>query len=175
MSRLTLGSGCGLAGIAYMLRGATVFLTDLPHIVTALTDRNAQAIYLQALREQGDDDMGHSSLEIKKPTCFPVDWTKHASNVHALDISSQYDIVLLTDCVFSAQLVNDLVATILKYSGPRSTIICCHEIRDEEANAAFLEEFSRHFTWKKVAKSKMDKDYTNDLIEIIVGKPKKVK
>ena len=86
---------------------------------------------MQALREQEGNDMGHNSVEIKKPTCFAVDWVKHASSEHDLDIQSQYDIVLLTDCVFSAMLVNDLVSTILKYSGPRSTVICCHEIRDE--------------------------------------------
>ena len=40
-SVIELGSGCGLAGIAYMLRGAEVALTDLPEVVNALTERNA--------------------------------------------------------------------------------------------------------------------------------------
>ena len=33
---IELGSGCGLAGIAFMLRGASVTLTDLPGVVDAL-------------------------------------------------------------------------------------------------------------------------------------------
>ena len=40
-SVIELGSGCGLAGIAYMLRGAEVAFTDLPEVVNALTERNA--------------------------------------------------------------------------------------------------------------------------------------
>lgn len=39
---LELGSGCGLAGLTLMLRGAEVVLTDLPIVVTALTERNAK-------------------------------------------------------------------------------------------------------------------------------------
>ena len=33
------------------------------------------------------------------------------------------------------------------YSGPKTTVICCHEIRDEEANAAFLLAFGEHFRY----------------------------
>jgi hypothetical protein len=95
--------------------------------------------------------------------------------MHPLDYARPFDIVLLTDCVFSALLVKDLVSTILKYTGPRSTVICCHEIRDEEANSAFLIELSHHFTWKRVLKSKLNAEYTNDLIEIVIGKPKKTR
>lgn len=42
-----------------------------------------------------------------------------------------YDYVLLTDCVFSAELAVPLVNTILCCCGPRTNVICCHEIRDE--------------------------------------------
>ena len=38
-----------------------------------------------------------------------------------------YDYVLLTDCVFSAALVPDLIRTILESSGQRSTVICVRE------------------------------------------------
>lgn len=39
---LELGSGCGLAGITYMLRGAKVTFTDLEPVVEMLTARNVQ-------------------------------------------------------------------------------------------------------------------------------------
>jgi predicted nicotinamide N-methyase len=45
--------------------------------------------------------------------------------------SQHYDIVLLTDCVFSTALTEDLVATILSRTAEKATVICCHEIRDE--------------------------------------------
>ena len=41
MKVLELGSGCALAGISYMLRGASVVMTDLAVVVSALTERNA--------------------------------------------------------------------------------------------------------------------------------------
>lgn len=39
---LELGSGCGLAGIAFMLRGASVTMTDMVKVTSTLTERNAQ-------------------------------------------------------------------------------------------------------------------------------------
>jgi hypothetical protein len=45
---------------------------------------------------------------------------------------------LLTDCVFSEKLAVPLVNTILSGCGPRSTIFCCHEIRDEVRKKAVL-------------------------------------
>jgi hypothetical protein len=40
------------------------------------------------------------------------------------------DIVLLTDCVFSLDLVPALVDTIRGMCGPKTEVYCCHEIRD---------------------------------------------
>jgi predicted nicotinamide N-methyase len=39
---LELGSGCGLAGLSFMVKGAEVTLTDLPQIVSQLTMTNAE-------------------------------------------------------------------------------------------------------------------------------------
>jgi predicted nicotinamide N-methyase len=41
---LELGSGCGLAGLSFMVKGAEVTLTDLPHIVEELTGPNAEVM-----------------------------------------------------------------------------------------------------------------------------------
>jgi predicted nicotinamide N-methyase len=43
---IELGSGCGLGGIGYMMRGATVVLTDLECVVNALTRENASVLSL---------------------------------------------------------------------------------------------------------------------------------
>ena len=42
-----------------------------------------------------------------------------------------FDFVLLTDCVFAVELAIPLINTILCCCGPRTSVICCHEIRDE--------------------------------------------
>ena len=81
-------------------------------------------------------------------------------------------------------LMDDFVRTILYYTGPKTTIICCHEIRDEISrsdhsflrvlnqitNDAFVKKLSESCKVKKVAKSKMHPDYSNNYIEIINAK-----
>lgn len=54
-----------------------------------------------------------------------------SSDFDALLRGAPYDYVVLTDCVFSAKLAVPLVNTILCACGPRTTVLCCHEIRDE--------------------------------------------
>jgi predicted nicotinamide N-methyase len=43
-SVLELGSGCGLAGIGFMIRGAVVTFTDLDAVVQLLTQRNVNVM-----------------------------------------------------------------------------------------------------------------------------------
>ena len=59
------------------------------------------------------------------------DTEDNSSSFDKLVASAPYDYVLLTDCVFSAELAVPLVNTILCCCGPRTNVICCHEIRDE--------------------------------------------
>lgn len=72
---------------------------------------------------------------IQEPEIRAIDWTKEvaigADEGSAIATPQAYDIILLTDCVFSMELIDDLVGTINKYSGPKTTLLCCHEIRDE--------------------------------------------
>lgn len=53
------------------------------------------------------------------------------SSFDRLVADAPYDYVVLTDCVFAKELAVPLVNTILCCCGPRTTVICCHEIRDE--------------------------------------------
>lgn len=174
-----------------MLRGAAVTLTDLPGVVDALTEKNANTVFSQvALTSSASDEPALTSF--KRPLVFPIDWIDSLQNTEEKgdekraedgknkdsqsnsqsNIAKQcYDVVLLTDCVFSASLSVALVATILRFCGEKSSVICCHEIRDEQANDAFLKEFSRHFDWKRTPRSRLHPDFNNDQIEIIVGKP----
>lgn len=54
-----------------------------------------------------------------------------SSSFDLLMKDAPYDYVLLTDCVFSKELAVPLVNSILCCCGPRTSVICCHEIRDE--------------------------------------------
>lgn len=53
------------------------------------------------------------------------------SSFDLLAKDAPFDYVVLTDCVFAKELAVPLVNTILCCCGPRTTVICCHEIRDE--------------------------------------------
>ena len=44
-SVLELGSGCGLGGIAFMMKGAKVSCTDLENVTKRLTEKNVQVTY----------------------------------------------------------------------------------------------------------------------------------
>ena len=165
-SVLELGSGCGLAGISLMLRGAAVTLTDLEAVTSQLTRPNAMRIYHQFI---GRGNVG--GVQLIRPSVTSVDWTQHAAPCDEASLHSPYDLVLLTDCVFSRALVCDLVATIRKYSGLKSEVVCCHEVRDEDANTAFISELSKFFKLKRVTRDKLHPYFNSDQVIIVRGKP----
>ena len=160
---IELGSGPGLAGIAMMMRGAKCTLTDLEIVTTSLTEENANDMYNMCKAS-----LYTSSFELTKPEVMPLDWTKHYQVP-----SESYDFILLTDCVFSPQLAEPLVSQLLRLSNRKTEIICCHEIRDEEANAAFIQEMQKYFIIKRVPKNKLHPEYMNDLVEILKCKLKR--
>eukprot|EP01034_Spumella_vulgaris_P021330 gene21331-27360_t len=69
------------------------------------------------------------------------------------------------------------MATIMKHCGPKTTVMVCHEVRDEAANTVFLAELSRNFTWKNVNKNKFHPDYlmSADIGHIVIAKPLRIK
>ena len=89
--------------------------------------------------------------------------------------NKKFDIILLTDCVFSSSLVPDLINTILLFSHSKTTVMVCHEIRDEDANNYFLQEFSKYFSSKSINKSKLHPNYCNEHVKVVIGKPKRKK
>lgn len=170
-SVLELGSGTGLAGICLMILGAKVTFTDLPDVVTLFTNTNANRIYNQ-LKSKGS---GYLRSEIFQPIVKQLDWTWNSDLQNQAISDPPYDIVLLTDCVFSKMLVPDLIQTILKCSGSKTQIICAHEIRDEEANNAFKMELKEHFNYKRISFNKLHPSYQNEFIEVLLAKSNRSK
>ena len=154
---IELGSGPGLAGLSLMLKGCACTLTDLEPVVKHMTAPNAERTFAKLAST--------SPIRLVRPVTEVIDWTATYPPPAA-----PYDIILLTDCVFSAALAGSLVQQLLRLSGPNTLVICCHEIRDEEANAAFVAAFSTHFAVKTVPKKKLHPDYCNDMIKLLHGR-----
>ena len=81
-------------------------------------------------------DMNKSENEIEnesaaKTATTPTEIIEMKSSFDSLMSGAPYDYVLLTDCVFAPELAVPLVNTILCGCGPRTNVLCCHEIRDE--------------------------------------------
>ena len=134
-SVIELGSGCGLGGIGFMMKGARVMLTDMQKVTETLTETNANRIYSR-LKSKGS---GALPYPILTPTVRSLDWTDFESfNSVGFTDDGLYDIVLLTDCVFAAALAVPLVNCIRRLTGTRSTVYCCHEIRDEVSKLLHL-------------------------------------
>ena len=164
---IELGAGCGLSGIAAMMKGSSVTLTDMGKVTESLTTANAHRIYSQ-LTSEGSGAFTHPLL---KPTVYPLDWTDWAAFA-ALGGAAEapFDILITTDCVFAVSLVEPLVSCLRQLSGKNSVVYCCHEIRDEEANAYFLVELAKYFSFKRVSRGKLHPQFKNDLVELLIAK-----
>lgn len=126
-----LGSGCGLGGFAFMMKGAKVMLTDMQKVTDTLTNSNANRLYSQF----SSKGKGILPYPILQHSVLALDWTDFESFEHLGEISGNpiglFDFVLLTDCVFSALLAVPLVDCIRRLTSTNSIVYCCHEIRDE--------------------------------------------
>ena len=168
---IELGCGPGLGGLSLMLSGCAVCFTDLSSVIEAVARPNVHRAY-RCLTSQGAN-----GLELIQPNIFPLDWTDKAgiSTIKKCIQTNGFDIVLMCDCVFSEFLVPDLVRNIEESCLPQSIVYCVHEIRDTDANDAFLTALSKSFTLKKVPLSKQHPNYTHPLVQIVVAKPLRTK
>jgi len=162
---IELGSGIGLAGISLMMLGAKVTFTDLPNVIDQFTKNNSIKIYNQ-MKSKGSGYLQN----IHEPIIRPLDWTWDDIQQNETITNSPYDIVLLTDCVFSKYLAPFLVKTIMKCTGPKTQVICSHEIRDEDANNAFKLELKQHFQIKRIPFNKLHPEYQNEFVEVLIAK-----
>lgn len=130
-SVIELGSGCGLGGFAFMMKGAKVMLTDMQKVTEALTESNADKLFSQ-LNSLGKGALPYPLL---RHSVLALDWTDFESfedlGRNTGNPVRSFDVVLLTDCVFSALLAIPLVHCIRKLTSTHSIVYCCHEIRDE--------------------------------------------
>lgn len=127
-SVLELGAGCGVAGMACALHGASVALTDLPALVP----------HLEANVEQ---NLG-PRLTPYDWTVMPFDWTEEPPPQLRV---RRFDVVLATDCVYHAHLVEPLVRALRSVCTPTTTLCLVYERRDAQVLATFEGMIKRAF------------------------------
>lgn len=71
--------------------------------------------------------LGSVGLTLHRPEVVALDWTQPCEVLRG----RTFDIILLTDCIFSVTLTEALISTIMQYCTNKTEILCCHEIRDE--------------------------------------------
>lgn len=113
---LELGAGCAVAGMAYALRGARVTFTDLPALCGHVRDNVAR-------------NLGPDGYRV-----VPYDW---CDGRPATLEAEAFDVVLGTDCVYHAHLVEPFLDALDAVAGPRTTVVLAFERRDEAVLAAF--------------------------------------
>lgn len=80
-----------------------------------------------------------------------------------------YDLILLTDCVFSEALVPALLRVIRQASHRHTVVYAAHEIRDADANDLFIASMRLAFSsCKQVPRSKQAEGFRHDLVQIHV-------
>jgi predicted nicotinamide N-methyase len=161
---IELGSGTGLAGFSLMLKGAVCTLTDLAPVVEHILMPNIASVYGKV------GSTGASSIHMHRPTALVCDWTAPYPPP-----DSPFDVILLTDCVFSPALAKPLVGQLVRLADSSSTVLCCHEIRDEEANDAFVTELATYFHVKSVSNKKLHRDFRNDMVQLLQCKLKRTR
>jgi len=123
---LELGSGTGLAGLAAAAAlGLPTLLTDLPQVLPSL-QRNVAA----------------------NPSLAPLlavaacDWTDPAAGAQ---LGGPFGLVIASDCVWVAELVAPLVATLVAVVGPTTRVLMAHQSRSARVDALLWGQLHARF------------------------------
>jgi predicted nicotinamide N-methyase len=123
---LELGCGLGLCGIAALHAGASsVIFTDLGYILET-TRRN--------IRENCIADPSAQIIELDwfNPEQSSIDW-------------SSVDIIIASDIIWLEHLIEPLVKTLLRATGPKTEIIISNQRRSEKVLTRFMESVAPYF------------------------------
>ena len=125
-----LGAGSGLAGMAFAALGArSVTLTDLPLVIPHLSENVAA-------------------------NGFPSDQCRcvaYSFGEDAARLSPPFDFVVGADTVYSVDMIDPFVASLVALAGPRSTVVIATEQRERHIHLAFKRALAERFRVHRVA------------------------
>ncbi|GMH37186.1 hypothetical protein BSKO_05059 [Bryopsis sp. KO-2023] len=127
---IELGAGTGLAGIACALCNCDVVLTDVQEVLPALRASVA--------RNLGKKD----EIQVKE--------LKWGNDSHVQATEPPFDLILAADCVFSMELVEPFVGTIVQAMAPSGVALIAVEIRSRSVSAEFIQQASQFFDMRKI-------------------------
>ncbi|XP_038051412.1 protein-lysine methyltransferase METTL21D-like [Patiria miniata] len=150
---IELGAGTGAVGLAASLRGADVTVTDLED-------------FLPLMQLNIDTNKSHVKGTVTAKT---LKW-----GASVADFMPPPDFILMSDCVYYLDAVDDLVKTLNDLSGPETEILCSYEERTIGQNLKSLDRFLKlvheDFIVEEVPLDQQDPVYRSEDIHILTMK-----
>ena len=148
-----LGSGTGAVGLCAGVLGAKqVILTDQEELVEFLS-HNIEL-----------------NTEVTRVSALALEWGNNANIETVMNMVTRVDLVLVSDCVFYEESLDDLVETMQLLSDKQTRILLTYEERDSQIKhdvmKLFFEKMKSHFTWKRIPHEEHHPDYQSPDIQI---------
>ncbi|RUS21957.1 putative methyltransferase-domain-containing protein [Endogone sp. FLAS-F59071] len=149
---IELGSGTGLVGLVF----AKCF-TDAERVV--LTDK---AACLPLLRKNVKENVetGPESRVVTEE----LDWER--LDLGGSVLAGQYDVILLSDCLWHPPLYEPLVKALSAVAGPSTMVLMAYEKRNFDEELAFFKLFSQKFAFKDVKAEEQDERWQSEDIYV---------
>ena len=152
-----LGSGTGAVGLCAGVLGAKqVILTDQEELVEFLShniELNTEVI--------------HPGGQV---SAVALKWGSNTHIEAVMNMVTKVDLILVSDCVFYEESLDDLVETMQLLSDKQTRILLTYEERDSQIKhdvmKLFFEKMKSHFTWKKIPHEEHHPDYQSPDIQI---------
>ncbi|CAN8305930.1 unnamed protein product [Cochlearia groenlandica] len=162
---IELGAGCGVAGFAMAMLGCDVVSTDQKEVLPLLR-RNVEWNTCRILQmNPGLFSLLSSLRSFGSLRVAELDW---GNDDHISAVEPPFDYVIGTDVVYSEQLLEPLLHTILALSGPKTTVMLGYEIRSTSVHDKMLQMWKDNFEVKTIPRSKMDGEYQDPSIHLYI-------
>ncbi|KAM3196969.1 hypothetical protein ACQJBY_072573 [Aegilops geniculata] len=155
-----LGAGCGLVSAVAALLGARVVATDLPDRVRLLR-KNLEENVCNGV-------VGGGSAKVAE-LVWGDEYELDPELLLWLDPEAEPpELVLGSDVVYSEEAVGDLLATLTRLAGPRTTVLLAGELRNDVVVECFLEAAMAEFDIGCIEQEQWHPDFRTNRVAIFV-------